>query len=73
MKCGLSSPLRKCIHKSVSWYPKRVHFSIKGVFLVIEPKGASGLLRGLGGGSRSPPAVLPCGHQMPRPNAVPAG
>lgn len=49
---------------------------IFGAFLVTEPEGASGLLRGLRGGSRFLPAALAFGDdvlQVGPANTVPAG
>lgn len=42
-------------------------------FLMTEPKGALGLLRGLRGGSKLPPAALTFADQVPQPNTLLAG
>lgn len=38
-----------------------------------EPKGALGLLKGLRGGSKVPPAALTLVDQVPQPNTLLAG
>lgn len=42
-------------------------------FLMTEPKGTLGLLRGLRGGSKFPPAALTFADQVPQPNGPGAG